>query len=314
MTEMVQHVRTTIKYDGPALTGHEMDVRDLAPALLALADIIQVANTKFNGNSAEIRVLVNADVEQKCFMIDISLVQSILSQAKTFFDQDAVKTAKEIAEWIGIIGSTSVGLFGLLKFMRQPKEGGIEYQVKQDTGATTITIIGNGNNVTVPIQTYQLAQEKLIVDRVKEVMKPLKNAGYESLSFVQSDVEIFEVSAQEASEIIATPSDGVTPLQSESVSQIRGIVRIKSPQYEGNAKWSLLWNGRAIDAEMVDSALDWVKDFQENKVSAPPNSQLDVSMTETAKLDDKGMIIGKATYVVQQIHGVTPPPHQMNLV
>lgn len=47
---MSRHVKTTIRYDGPALSEHDMDVQDLAPALLALADIIQIANRKFNGD------------------------------------------------------------------------------------------------------------------------------------------------------------------------------------------------------------------------------------------------------------------------
>ena len=50
-----------------------MDVQDVAPALLALEDIVQIANRKFNGGSAGIRVLVNADVEQKVFQIGLRL-------------------------------------------------------------------------------------------------------------------------------------------------------------------------------------------------------------------------------------------------
>lgn len=47
---MTRHLRTTIKYDGPELSGGEMDVRDLTPALLALGEIAKVANQKFNGD------------------------------------------------------------------------------------------------------------------------------------------------------------------------------------------------------------------------------------------------------------------------
>jgi hypothetical protein len=314
MNDVTRHVRTTIRYDGPALAGHEMDVQDLAPALLALADIIQFANRKFNGDQAEMRVLVNADVEQKCFMLDVSLVQSLLEQAKTFFGQDGVKTAKEIAEWIGLISGGGVGLFQLLKFMRHKDDSETKFQITQETGSTIVTIIGDGNSITVPIQTYQLAQEKIIVDRAKAVMKPLEKAGYESLAFLDGEFEIFEVTESEASEIVSAPAEPLGPLPTESVSQIRGKVRIKSAQYEGGAKWALLWNGRAIDAEMADKAAEWVTDFQENRVSAPPNSVLDVTMTETVKLDDQGLAVGKPVYQVQNVHSVTPPPQQIGLI
>jgi hypothetical protein len=318
MVEMARHVRTTIRYDGPELARHEMDVQDLAPALLALADIIQIANRKFNGDQADMRVLVNADVEQKCFMIDLSLVQSLLDQAKTFFGQDEVRTAKEIAEWVGIIGGGSGvaagGLFTLLKLLRQRADSGTTFKVEQDTGSTTVTVIGNGNTVVVPVQTYQLAQEKSVVERVKDVVRPLQKPGYESLAFIQKDQQVFEIDDKEAAELIASPPGDIGPLPTESIATIRGTVRIKSAQYEGAARWAFMWNGRAIDADMTERAAEWVKDFQENRISAPPNSVLEVTMTETVKLDDRGEAMGKRHYAVQDVHSVSPPPQQGRLV
>lgn len=95
---MASGVHTTIRYDGPALAGHEIDVQELAPALLALADIIQLANKRFNGDAAGMRVLVKADVEQRCFQIDLHLIQSIAKQAKALFSDDNLKSAEDIAK------------------------------------------------------------------------------------------------------------------------------------------------------------------------------------------------------------------------
>jgi hypothetical protein len=308
---MTEHVRTTIRYDGPAVSGHEMDVQDLAPALLALADIVQIANRKFNGDRAEIRVLVNADVEQKCFMIDLSLAMSLLDQAKTFFDSDRVKTAKEIAEWIGIVGGGIGGVFGALKFLRGDRKDPA-LQITQ-TGSQ-VTIVGNGNTIVMPIETYQLVQDKAVVDRAKTVMQPLTKPGYSKLSFFEGDKQIVEIDEAIAEQIIASASDELLPTQTESVANIRSLVRIKSPQYEGSAKWSLLWNGRIIDAEMADNAAAWVTAFQANDVSAPPNTVLDVSMTEAVRLDENGLALGKPRYAVSQIHSVKPPPTQAGLL
>jgi hypothetical protein len=317
MSDMTRHVRTTIRYDGPDLAGHEMDVQDLAPALLALADIIQIANRKFNGDNAGIRVLVNADVDQKCFQIDLSLVQSVLDSAKTFFDSDRVKTAREIAEWIGIIGggvgASAGGIFALLKLLKG-SEAGVQFNVTQGPGSTSVTVTGNGNTFVFPAETYQLVQDKAVVDRAKAVMRPLTKPGYESLSFLNGDDPVFTVSDDEVARIDASPSDDIGPLPTESVAIIQGTVRIKSPQYEGAAKWSLLWQGRAIDAEMAEEAAAWVEAFQSNKVDAPPNTVLNVSMAETVRLDDNGQALGKPTYVVSKIHGVTPPPQQIGLI
>lgn len=312
MSDMSKHIRTTIRYDGPALASHEMDVQDLAPALLALADIVQIANKKFNGGNADIKVLVNADVEQKCFMIDVSLVQSIIEQAKGFFGSDEIKTAKDIAEWVGLLAGGGAGLFQLLKFIRNSNPEKSPLTIEQ-SGTGNVVITGNGNIITIPMQTYLLAQEPVVVEKAKAVMKPLSKPGYQSLSFLEGETEIFDVNQEEASEITGLPAQPLSAIPSESVSDIRGAVRIKSAQYEGSAQWSFLWNGRAISADMEEGAADWVTEFQENRVSAPPNSILDVSMKETAKLDAQGLIVGKPAYRVYEVHGVTPPPRQAGL-
>jgi hypothetical protein len=309
MTELTPHVRTTIRYDGPALAQHEMDVQDLAPALLALADIIQLANKKFNGTDANIKVLVNADVEQRCFMIDISLVQSFLDQAKGFLGTDHVKTAYEIAQWVGILGGGVIGLFQFLKFLHASKISDTPLHI-ENSGSGNITVTGNGNTIIVPQQVFQLAQEPRAIEKAKTVLRPLEKDGYETLAFLEGDTEIFEVNAAEAEGIGELPSQPLSDLPSESVSQIRGQVRIKSAQYEGNAQWAFLWNGRAINAEMVEKAAEWVTQFQDNKVSAPPNSTLDVSMNETVQLDAQGLIVGKPSYRVLEVHSVNPPPRQ----
>ena len=313
---MTKHVRTTIRYDGPALSGHEIDVQDLAPALLALADIIQIANRKFNGDRADVKVMVSADVEQQCFMIDLSLVMSFLDQAKTFFESDRVKTAREIAEWIGLIGTpvavTGGGIFAVLKLLRNKKDGDAPFQITQGDGNVTIT--GNGNTFVFPTETYLLAQERSVIEKVKIVTRPLERDGYDSLSFMQGDETIVEISEAEASEISEVVADDFLPLPAEVVANIRGVVRIKSPQYESTAKWSLLYQGRAIDAEMTGSAAEWVVSFQSNKVAAPPNTVLDVSMTETVRINDEGQAVAKPVYAVHEIHAVTPPPTQISLI
>lgn len=309
---MTKHARTTIRYDGPALTGHEMDVQDLAPALLALADIIQIANKKFNGAETQIKVLVSADVEQRCFMLDVSLVQTFLDQAKGFLGTDHVKTAWEIRQWVGLLGSGSIGLFQLLKFLRRAKDAGTALQIRSD-GAGNVTVNGNGNTIIVPQPVYQLAQEPKVIEKAKAVMRPLEKEGYETLAFLDGDHEVFEVNRDDAAGIGELPIQPLSDLPSESISQIRGQVRIKSAQYEGGAQWGFLWNGRAINAEMVEKAADWVTDFQANKVDAPPNSILDVSMLETAQLDAQGLIVGKPAYRVTEVHRVTRPMGQIGL-
>lgn len=314
--EMARHVRTRIRYDGPALVGHEMDVQDLAPALLAVSEIVQIANRKFNGDSAAIRVMVDADVEQQCFQLDLSLVQSLFDQAATLIGTKEVASAKDIAEWIGLISGSGLGLFQLLKRIYGHKDDArptVTFAAGDQHGTTIINIAGDVHGLVVPTPTAQLLVDSDVNRNVKAVLRPLEREGYEDLSFLHGDELVVHIDKEEALEIISeAPLDPSAP-PTESVSHIRGAVRIKSPQYEGGAKWSLLWQGRAIDAEMTGGAAAWVLDFQQNRVSAPPNSTLEVTMVETVKLDANGLAVAKPSYNVHEIHSVTPPPVQTHM-
>lgn len=305
---MPRHVTTTIRYDGPALADHLMDVQDLAPALLALGDIIQIANRKFNGDSADIRVLVNADVEQRCFQIDLSLVQSVLEQAKGFFARDDIATAKEIAEWVGIISGsaagTGIGLFKLVKWLAaRPQVDGTQLQVRTEGGVTTL-VDGDHNQIAVNHHVYLLASDAAVVDRVKRVVAPLQKPGYDVLQFVEGDDVVDTIDKTQAELAADLPPD-VLDQSLDDVSSIRGHIRIKSPQYEGNAKWSVLWGGRAIDVTMPG---EFVHAFQHNELDAPPNTLLDVQMEQRVALDETGKAVGAPTYTVVEVHGLTLPP------
>jgi hypothetical protein len=300
---MASHVRTTIRYDGPVLSGHEMDVQDLAPALLALADIVQIANRRFNGSNADIRVLVNADVEQRCFQIDLSLIQSVLEKAKHLLADDHVKTALEIAKDIGLISGSSLSLFKLLQWLsKRPKNEGTKIEAKTEGGVTTL-IAGDGNTVSVNQQVYLLATDPAVIERYKKVVEPLQRPGYDSLEFKQGDVIVDSVTREDARLVSELPATILDPSH-EDISTINGHLRIKSPQYEGNAKWSVLWGGRAIDVAMP---LEFVKAFQSNHVDAPPNTILTVEMEQKVALDEAGRAVGSPTFTVLSVRNVTPP-------
>ncbi|MDD5437682.1 MAG: hypothetical protein PHC70_00870 [Patescibacteria group bacterium] len=114
-----------ISYDGPALADHEMNVKDFAPALLALGELLEEANGILNGKDVKLAVNIRA-TEQGSIEALLTAVQSVSStvgQMTSLFSGDqvsAVVNAKELLEIIGIgIGmGGSGGVIGILKWLK----------------------------------------------------------------------------------------------------------------------------------------------------------------------------------------------------
>ena len=114
----VSKATATVRYDGPALAEHSMDVADLAPALLGLSEIVKIANKKFNGDRSAVKVLVNVDREQRCFQCDIQITQGLFHHLSLLLSSENIATAKDILEWIGIIGGGPGGIYGLFRLYK----------------------------------------------------------------------------------------------------------------------------------------------------------------------------------------------------
>lgn len=307
----MSEVQTIIKFDGPVLAGKAMDVADLAPSLIALSDLLKLANKHFNGDRSGLKILVNADLEQNCFELAISLVQTIWDATNSLIADDNVIKAKEIAEWIGIItGSGGVGgisLYGLIKFLKGKKVKGVTVLKQQDgKNSVQIHIHGDGNSVTVPQPVYELYSKSDVRRKAVEVMRPLTKEGYDSLSFYKGK-SVFESFSK--NDVPTEQGDDLPEVIPTNVikSSIHTTVRIRKPAYEGRSKWTIVYK-KAIDAEMQDE--EWLTKFQTNQVDAPPNSQLVVDLEETIVTNERGEAVEEPIYVIKKVHNVLPPPKQ----
>ena len=84
-----------IRYDGPALAAHRMDIADIAPALLGISELCKIANRRFNGERASVKVLIGTDSEHQCFQLDLHVVQTFWDHTKSILANEEVRSAKE---------------------------------------------------------------------------------------------------------------------------------------------------------------------------------------------------------------------------
>lgn len=115
------HEYIRVVYDGPALATHRMDVRDLAPALIAFSDLLKASNKVVNRDAADIRVHVNGNFSAGSFGIDLVASQQWLSQLKGLLSGNgatAISNAYTLISLLGLAGGGLIGLLRTLKGMR----------------------------------------------------------------------------------------------------------------------------------------------------------------------------------------------------
>ena len=79
MADQTNRASTTIIYKGSDVAEGLMDVKDLAPALLALGNLCQATNRCLNGDEAKVDVLVRSDFKAGSFEVSLELVQACAS-------------------------------------------------------------------------------------------------------------------------------------------------------------------------------------------------------------------------------------------
>src|SRR4030065_2198251 len=112
---MAEGARFQIYYDGEALRGGAIDARELAPALLALADLVDAANREVTAGRANVNLKIHYDFQRGSFKIDFSLVVTYYQKFIDFFN------APETQAWATLFSILGISSFGLFQLIKQSK-------------------------------------------------------------------------------------------------------------------------------------------------------------------------------------------------
>lgn len=235
----------TVRYDGPVLAGHRMDVADLAPALLGISELCKLANRRFNRDRADVSVLIGADQEQKCFQFSLEIFQTIWQQAQSLLAHEEIKTAKEILEWIGLIGGPAIGLFKLLKWIGNRPIAGTKFEVRDGKDVVVINVEGENNDVVVYRQTYELLNDSAAISNAKKVVAPVTKDGYEILEFENQNSVTERVTKEEAISIVQRDSVFIPDVEAEEPQSITAWIQVYAPVYDSDAnQWQFRYGER----------------------------------------------------------------------
>ncbi|KWB76461.1 hypothetical protein [Burkholderia ubonensis] len=181
MTRTTDHEQFNVVYDGPALTEHRMDVRDLAPALVAIADLFSFANKELNGDNTEVRLEVKGSFKAGSFHSELIFIQSLANQIRDIFagpNAAAFSNALAILGVLGIVGSG--GLIGLIRKLRGNRPHRIE-----PTASNVRIWVTEKESLEVEEAVYRLYRSKTVRVSLQKTLSPLERDGITSFGIVR---------------------------------------------------------------------------------------------------------------------------------
>ena len=238
MTAQVdQQVQFDIIYDGPAVAEGTMNVRDLAPAMLAVGEAFESANRVANGNRATINVNVRA-TSRGSFEIFFEVFQTAQQSG---LDPDFIKDAIGIKELL--IGGLGVGpgLFALIKFLR----GRRPRITRVNEGLYTLTV--DGETFEVPIDLLQQYQDVNVRNSVARIVRPVGESGIDQVQIRENDQVVEEVTKEHLASFETPPIDELI------LNEIRThAFSIVSLAFKNDNKWRLSDGSNTFSVSMKD--------------------------------------------------------------
>ena len=158
----MSHADFTLTYGGPALASHEMNVRDLAPAMLAVGEAFEGMNALFNGKSAQLAVNVRAH-QPACFKVAFDIVQ-IAKDATPILTGPGIVAANNLLQLLIGVGTIAAGSVGSLIWLIRVTKGKNPDRVEKLTPGLFRLFIGD--------QTFEVNRPGFAGGRFRQIMQP----------------------------------------------------------------------------------------------------------------------------------------------
>ena len=281
-----------IVYDGPALDNHEMDVYDLAPALMAIGGLMEEVGNVLYGDKFKIGVSVKGSFKTGCFGVEmVAMTKNILADALDIFNHGNTTAVLNAAGIIGIIRYSGGTLIGFLLWLRNRK-------------ITKTEVASNGVvRVFVDEDHYDIEQTALALiqnQKIRQafeniISKPLSLTGIESFSVIDinhPDVPIVHITADE-SLYFSVPVIG-DELINEQVSIVS--LQIISASFIDSNKWRFTDGSLTFHAEILDE--DFLKRVNSSEEVFAKNDILKAKVKFIQWLTNKGM---KSEYSILEV-------------
>lgn len=272
-----------VVFDGPALEGSQMDVADLAPALLALSDLVREANTVLNGPKTAVQLKVNASFQTGCFGISLIAIQGVFKDLLSLCNSDSMNGALNLVNLLGLAGGTTIGLLKLIQKMAGRKISKVK--IMDDERNAIIYI--DEDQIKVELEIIHLLRNRRIRESIEKLIyQPLEKEGIDSFSVTKdkgSTEGAFTIEKKER-DFFKSP-----PVEDEKIEDVEyeATYELISPVFQEDNKWRMSEGSGPFFVEMLDD--DFIRQVQNSEISFAKGDLLSMTIQESKVLTGSGL-------------------------
>ncbi len=288
---------TKIAYAGEAVDDGIMDIKALAPALLALGDTIEEANKVLNGADAKIQVSVRADFRQGSFEVAIEVLRTVPQQIQMILGQMPNFSALEICAFLGAAGGVSqfcgITLIDAIKWIagRHVKSAKI-----LNNGSVRLKVDDDEKEITKEV--YALLQSVKTRRSLDGVLEPLKHEGVSSFQFRSEKITTIEKTEVK---YFALPEQQVCEEEKELPATERtAVFKIIGVNFEEGLKWRLSDGEAKFYASILDK--NFSDEVNSSNLSFAKGDMFEARMRTTQKISAAGLKVENEIIEVMKFH------------
>ena len=281
-----------LEFDGPALRDHEIDVADLAPALIALGQMVKAANRVVNGESLDVSVKVRT-VGDGSFWVALTVrAHGAYATVRDFLVGPDVDAVLKLVTIIGLSGA-GAGLAGkgALAVIRQIR--GRRPKRLERRGGTVLIEFDDAEQIEVEEASARVAFDPEFRTALERLaVEPLSRPGIDAIVLDGDGIEE-RITQVTAGAFLAPPivEDGLFETRHSKVFSIIDL------SFKPGKTWRLSdGHGRATLVDVEDAA--FTARIEQSEIAFAKGDLLVCDVRETARQTAKGL---RADYAIVRV-------------